>query len=179
VPVWLLWMKFPRRFDFVALTVGAVIPDVFEPFIILGLIDPSWPSPDRDWTHSLLGAVTLDAALALAATVLVARPLLAWADQRSPSYLWSHFAGHDFRRRTTWVTLLSVWIGTLSHALIDLPFHAAVRLFFPIGPELWLFPYQLQPVADLAANVLFAPLFLYLLYAYWWRPSRSGPRSTA
>ena len=176
--LWLLWMKFPRRIDFVALTVGAVIPDLFEPFIALGLVDPSWPV-DRDWTHSLLGALTLDAVLALAATFLVARPLLAWADRRWPSGLWSRFAGLEFRRRASWgVTLLSLWAGTLSHVLIDVPFHAEVRLFRPLGPEILLFHFQSQWVADLVSTVLFGPPFVVILYWYWWRPSRSGPRST-
>lgn len=176
VPVWLLWMKFPRRFDFVALTVGAIIPDLFEPLFLFGLADSNW-TLQRDWTHSLLGAFTLDAVLALAGTVLVARPILSWADRRWPSGLWSRFAGHEFRTPKSWpVTLLSVWIGSLSHVVVDLPFHATLRLFFPAPHEL-LFALESNLLASVVADLVFGVPFVYLLYVYWWRPSRprSGP----
>jgi hypothetical protein len=176
VPVWLLWMKFPRRLDFLALTVGAVIPDVLEPFWAFGLLDQSWTQPHRDWTHSAFGAVTVDAILALAGLVLVARPLLTWLSRRWPSSLWNHFAGHEFPIRTSWtVTLVSVWIGALSHALIDLPFHGSLRFwflpFFPEGERIWVFHWELQWMADIAANVIFGPAFVFLAFVYWWRPA--------
>lgn len=171
--VWLLWKRFPRRFDFVALTVGAVIPDLFEPFVLLGVLDTEWLH--RDWTHSLFGAVTLDALLALGATLFLARPMLAWADRRWPSGLWSRFAGIEFRTRASWAVLLvSVWVGTLSHVLLDVPFHATLRLFFPVSTVL-LFHWELDLVATVIANLLFGPPFVYILYVHWWRPSRVPP----
>lgn len=178
VPVWLLWMKFPRRFDFVALTVGAVIPDLLEPLFFLDLPHEVW-SLQRDWTHSLLGAVTVDAVLALAATVLVARPLLAWADRRDPSGRWSRFGGLDIGTARPWpITLASVWVGSLSHVLVDLPFHATIRLLFPAPHEV-LFPLELNLWATVVANLLFGIPFAYLLYRCWWKPSRSHVRANS
>lgn len=177
VPVWLLWMKFPRRLDFVAMTVGSVIPDLLEVPSILGMLGADWTQPQRDWTHSLVGALTFDAVLSLAALFLVVRPLLTWMNRRWPSGLWNHFAGHEFPIRTAWtVTLASVWIGALSHVLIDLPLHAVLRLFFPLYPAageyVWVFHWTLQPFVDIVANVIFAPAFVFLAYVYWWRPHR-------
>lgn len=172
VPVWLLWIRFPGRFDFVALTVGAIVPDLFEPLVLLGLVGPVWGH--RDWTHSLLGAVTVDAALAIAGTVIVARPLLTWADRRAPSGLWNRFAGLDFRTPRSWpIILLSVWVGSLSHVLLDVPFHAAFRLFFP-APTVWLYSAEWDPWAHLAADLVLGPVTAYLLYVYWWKPSRES-----
>ena len=173
VPVWLLCMRYPRRFDFIALTVGAVVPDLFEPFVLLGFIGPEWGH--RNWTHSLLGALTLDAGLALAGTVLVARPLLGWADRRWPSGLWSHFAGLELAASRRWsVTLVSAWIGSLAHILVDVPAHSTLRLFFPAF-TLILFPPELDTLLHLSADLVFGPLSVYILYVYWWRPSRRHP----
>jgi membrane-bound metal-dependent hydrolase YbcI (DUF457 family) len=172
VLVWPLWITAPRRFDFVALTVGAMIPDLFEPYFNLVYSDSTY-NLQRNWTHSLVGASSLDLAVGLAATVLVARPLLAWVNRKWPSDLWSRFANHDFQKRRSWtITLLSVWIGTLSHVLIDVPFHAAFRLFYPFVTDTWVFVWRLEPTMSLGSTVLFGPLFVYLLYAYWWRPSQ-------
>lgn len=179
VVVWPLWMKFPQRFDFVALTVGAVIPDLFEPYFNLFYSEPVYTF-QRDLTHSLLGASTLDLAVGLAATVLVVRPLLTRMNRRWPSGLWSRFAGHDFLEPRSWsIVVLSVWIGTLSHALIDVPFHGAFRLLSPFVSGAWVFDWRLQSVADIASTVLFGPLFGYVLYTYWWRPSRGRSRPTS
>jgi membrane-bound metal-dependent hydrolase YbcI (DUF457 family) len=165
-------MKWPRRFDFVALTVGAVTPDVFEPYFNLAYNDAIY-NLQRDLTHSLFGALTLDFVVALLGTVLIVRPLLRWMNRRWPSGLWSGFANQDFlARRPCPITLVSVWLGTLSHVLIDVPFHAAFRLFAPFAPDSWVFDWRMQPLADVASTVLFGPLFGYLLYMYWWRPSR-------
>ncbi|TLZ45053.1 MAG: DUF4184 family protein [Methanobacteriota archaeon] len=165
-------MKWPRRFDFVALTVGACIPDLFEPYFNLVYNDAIY-NFQRDLTHSLFGALTLDFVVALVGTVLLVRPLLRWMNRRWPSGLWSRFANQDFLARRSWpVTLASVWLGTLSHVLIDVPFHATFRLFAPFAPDSLIFYWRLQPLADVASTVLFGPLFGYLLYTYWWRPSR-------
>ena len=129
----------------------------------------------RNWTHSLLGALTLDAGLALAGTVLVARPLLGWADRRWPSGLWSHFAGLELAASRRWsVTLVSAWIGSLAHILVDVPAHSTLRLFFPAF-TLILFPPELDTLLHLSADLVFGPLSVYILYVYWWRPSRRHP----
>jgi hypothetical protein len=173
IVVWPLWMKWPHRFDFVALTVGAVIPDLFEPYFNIVYSDPIH-SLERDWTHSLLGALTLDFVLGLVATVLVVRPLLRWADRRWPSGLWSRFANRDFLVPTSWrITLASVWVGTLSHVLVDTPVHATFRLLYPLPQDITLYYWRLQPFADVATTLVFGPLFGYILYKHWWRPSRS------
>jgi membrane-bound metal-dependent hydrolase YbcI (DUF457 family) len=172
VLVWPLWIKAPRRFDFVALTVGAVTPDVFEPYFNLFYSDTIY-NLQRNWTHSLLGASTLDLAVGLVVTLLVVRPLLTRVGRNWPSGLWRRFANHDFQApRSLGVTLLSVWIGILSHVLIDVPFHAAFRLLYPFVTNAWVFDWRMEPTASFVSTVLFGPLFVYLLYAYWWRPSR-------
>jgi membrane-bound metal-dependent hydrolase YbcI (DUF457 family) len=173
VVVWPLWMKWPHRFDFVALTVGAVIPDLFEPYFNYASSDLVY-SLQRNWTHSLLGALTLDFLIGLTATVLVVRPLLRWAHGRWPSGLWSRFAKRDFLAPTSWrITFASVWVGALSHVLIDVPVHGTLRLFHPFVENVVLFHWRLQPFLDVATTLIFGLLFGYMLYEYWWRPSRS------
>jgi len=176
VPAWLLWKKWPRRFDFVSLTVGAAIPDLFEPLVFLHVLDPQ-SDIVRDWTHSLIGAFTLDAILALAATTFVVRPLLVRGNRVWPSGLWSRFAGREFLgRKSGRVIVVSVWLGTISHVLLDVPFHAMLRLFYP-APGVPLYPPNLDFWAHIAADFVLGPVFLYLLYLHWWRPSR-GTRGT-
>ena len=178
MPVWLVWMKWPRRFDLVALTVGAAVPDLFEPFGILGVLG-SASDLVRNWTHSILGAFTLDAILGLAATTLVVRPALAWAARARPSGLWTRFAGQEFLRPRSWpVVVLSVWIGTLSHIFLDVPFHAMLRLFYP-APGILLYAPGLDFWAHLAADLVLGPAFAYLVYVYWWLPSRRTRGTTA
>jgi len=171
-------MKWPRRFDLVALTVGAAIPDLFEPLAIFRILG-SASDLVRDWTHSIVGAFTLDAILGLAATTLVVRPALGWAARARPSGLWSRFAGHEFLSRRSWpVVVGSVWLGTLSHVFLDVPFHAMLRLFYP-APGILQYEPGLDFWAHLAADLVLGPAFAYLAYVYWWLPSRRTRGTTA
>src|SRR5437667_11235391 len=78
VPVWLLCMWYPRRFDFIALTVGAVVPDLFEPFVLLGFIGPEWGQ--FRCPHSPLPKLTRPDRVPRAAPLGPAGPLLHRAD---------------------------------------------------------------------------------------------------
>ncbi|HKZ47836.1 MAG TPA: DUF4184 family protein [Thermoplasmata archaeon] len=177
VVVWPLWKRAPQRLDFVALTVGATIPDLLEVLFVYLLPDYYWTH--REWSHSLLGAVTYDLGVALIATVLVVRPLLFWLDRIHPSPLWSQYGGHEFREARPFpVMALSATVGALSHVLVDIPFHPESPLLFPLFPALQVVPHsQLWTVGNLSA-ILFGSLFLYLLYVNWWRPAHPRARAT-
>jgi len=169
LPVWPLWKRWPQRLDFIALTVGCVIPDLFEPVFFFAWGDSYWLQ--RSLSHSLLGAVTYDLALAVLG-ILLARRLLSWLDRIHPSTLWRWYGGLDFRTPRAWsVVIASAVVGTVSHVLLDLPFHHDNPLFFPFGETIHndrdldlLLPYPL-------AHILVALLFLVLLYVHWWRPA--------
>jgi|SRR3990172_1233482 len=170
VVVWSLWKRAPKL-DFVALTVGAVIPDLFELVFVFLLPDLYWVQ--RDLSHSLLGAVTYDVGLGLAG-VLVARRLLHFLDRIHPSPLWSRYGGRDYRTGRPWRwVVLSLMIGSLAHVLVDLPFHWQHPLLFPFGERLVLFPAEQAFLVDRVTIVLFGSLFLYLLYVNWWRPAHA------
>jgi Domain of unknown function (DUF4184) len=175
VPVWLLWLKFPDRLDFLALTVGSVIPDLLEPVTLLAF--PEYHGALRGWSHSFLGALTYDLALTLVATTFVVRPLLGWLDRVRPSPLWNRFGGLDYRapKPRGW-TIVSAAIGTLSHLLSDLPFHAAMPLFFPAA-WIQLFPEEFDWIVGTVSTVLFGTAFAFILYHYWWLPSRTSLRA--
>jgi hypothetical protein len=169
VPVWLLWLKYPHRLDFLALTVGSVVPDLLEPVTLLAFPGYHWAL--REWSHSLLGALTYDLLVAVAATFLVVRPLLGWLDRVRPSPLWNKFGGLEFRvKGTAFWTVASAAIGTLSHLLIDLPFHAAMPLLFPAA-RIQLFPEQFDWAVGSVSSLLFGSAFAFMLYRYWWQPS--------
>lgn len=175
MPVWLLWLKYPHRLDFLALTVGSVIPDLLEPVTLFAF--PGYHEALREWSHSLLGALTYDLAVAVAVTFVVARPLLAWMDRVRPSPLWNRFGGLEFRVKGTALrTVASAAIGTLSHLLIDTPFHAAMPLVFPAA-RIELFPEELDWAVGTASSLLFGTAFAFILYRYWWLPSRTSPRA--
>jgi hypothetical protein len=55
--VWLVFLAKPKRFDWIALSVGATLPDLLEPLMIFIFLEYYWKV--RVWTHSLLGAVTI------------------------------------------------------------------------------------------------------------------------
>lgn len=173
VPVWLLWMWRPNHFDFVALTVGSVIPDLLEPVFLFAL--PEWYMGHREWSHSVLGALTYDLAVALVATLFVARPLLGWLNRVRPSPLWTRFADQEFSRPVTRrVTLLSAAIGTLSHPLIDFPFHSTSQLLFP-GPPIEVFPEAYAWIGGTASALIFGPAFFFMVYRYWLLPAGERP----
>jgi hypothetical protein len=123
-------------------------------------------------SHSILGALTYDVVLTLVACRFVVRPLLAWLDRVRPSLLWNRFGGLDYRepKPRTW-TIMSAAIGTLSHPLIDLPFHTVTTLFFP-GPRVRLLTEDYSFLIGTLSALIFGPAFVVMLYEYWWRPSR-------
>jgi len=67
----------PAAFNFFALSIGAIIPDLECPFMYLFTWD-RWKA--RLVMHSLLGSVTVDLLLAVALTVWAVPPFLRWLD---------------------------------------------------------------------------------------------------
>lgn len=177
IAVWPVWKRFPERLDFVALTVGAVIPDLFE-LVFLFLL-PGFYRLQRSVSHSLLGALTYDLGLALLGIHLVARPLLYWLDRKWPSSLWSRYAGLDYRTSRPWrVVILSAAIGTLSHVLLDVPFHSVNLLFFPIPLNVVIFPTEYGVLASYLGHAIVGVFLVYLLWVNWWRPALREEKST-
>ena len=128
--VWPLYVKWPRRWDLLALSIGCVMSDL--EIITIYPIVRTWDS-GRGIMHSLLGVFTINLLL----TVLAARYVAPWLatrlDRRFPGKGWRMFAGHDIvTDRKAWpVTIGSAILGGLSHLGFDLFMHADTPLFWP------------------------------------------------
>jgi membrane-bound metal-dependent hydrolase YbcI (DUF457 family) len=107
-----------------ALVVGSMIPDleVFAAIVSGGLIPP------RGLMHSLVGAVTVDAFLAVLVTVFLYPLLVSWIFklEKKDAAEKCRFSG---------MLLLSAFVGTLSHVLIDATNHEYNPLLFPFNSE--------------------------------------------
>jgi membrane-bound metal-dependent hydrolase YbcI (DUF457 family) len=107
-----------------ALIVGSMVPDLEIPFIIL-LFGTS--VPNHLLLHSLLGALTLGTALAIAITVLI-----------YPKLTSAIFPVNKLKvkekRRFSLSLVFSCALGCLSHVLLDITNHAYTPLFWPFLP---------------------------------------------
>ncbi len=162
--VWALFIFRPKKLDFIALTMGAIIPDLFEPFAMTIFREHYWPI--REITHSLIGAVTVDLALALAGTLFVVLPLFRWLKKKNEGL--AFFAGMDMtERKGGKVMVLSALIGTVSHVTLDIFYHARNPLLYPMQP-IRLFPdLETLNIARLIIDVTLILAFLYIFYKYY------------
>jgi len=133
------------------LIVGSMFPDLEIPFIILLL---GTGVPDRLVLHSLLGAVTIGTFLSLVFTVLMYPPLigsLLRIDRR------------ELRSKCSFslVLTLSVFLGNISHVLLDITNH-------PYNPILW--PFVMigdtpSPLCSALGGMVTASLVIHTLMA--------------
>ncbi len=167
--VWPLFILRPKRFDFIGLSVGAVIPDLFIPFVY---ILPGYEGPVRIITHSLIGAFTFDFVLALLAALYVVPRVIRYFKRTSSDPRGYKFAGIDVleQRGSLLVIAYSILIGTTSHVLLDILYHGGSPVFYPL-------PSVMFPLAEVLPWEIFTHgtillAFVYLAYVYWWRRGR-------
>lgn len=163
--VWPLFIVWPRRFDFIGLTVGAVIMDFYIPFTYL-ILDIEIPM--RIITHSLIGAWTFDLLLGLIVALYIVPPLIRYLKTRTSDPRVYKFAGMDVlgQDRDLWVVIYSILIGTTSHVLVDIPYHGGSPVLYPLDS----IPFPLDEILlwkIFSQGVIFLA-FLYLAYKYWW-----------
>ncbi|MCF2137378.1 MAG: DUF4184 family protein [Candidatus Thorarchaeota archaeon] len=155
-----------RRLPLPALVVGAVIPDVEVPILVI-----FFPSlPDHLLLHSLIGAFTIGLLLAVIVTRYLYTPIITTIFKVDRNDL-------SEQCRITPLLVLACALGILSHLLLDFPMHPFNPLFWP-----WISPYALPgPLlvffgqGDLSAGYRYAallydmiliPMWLIILYVH-------------
>ena len=164
--VWPLYVKWPRRWDLLALSIGCVMSDL--EIITIYPIVRTWES-GRGIMHSLLGVVTINLLL----TVLSARYVVPWLatklDRRFPGKGWRMFAGHDIvtDRKAVPVTIGSAILGGLSHLGFDLFMHADTPLFWPWrAVPISAVPWAVDPVWSVGIEVVVGAVFFLMLWKW-------------
>ncbi|MBM4249873.1 MAG: DUF4184 family protein [Euryarchaeota archaeon] len=171
--VWPLFKRWPASFNLVALSIGAVIPDLECPFLF-AFVEDRWHA--RLFMHSLLGAFTLDLLLAVALTVWFVPPLLRWSEPRIANKRLFSFAGVDLRTHRTGMAALagSALAGTVSHVLLDVLHHPYNPLTFPLSQY---YGFNLVLFGDLTISGIIMQggmlvLLTLMLHFWWWSPAR-------
>ena len=160
-------MKWPRAFSFWALTLGAMVNDleVAPMWVLSGDIYHS-----RGVMHSVLGVLTLNAAITVVATMYVVPAAMRWLDRRWGDHRIFRFAGQDLHADPKDLSTVysSAAFGGLTHILVDVPTHAYNPVWWPwqIGP-LNLLPFADQLWWDAVAGVAALLLFAWMMYAFW------------
>ena len=116
--------KLDKRLSLPGLIVGCMFPDLENPFIWLLL---GTQVPNRMVLHSLVGSATIGTFLAVIVTV------------RVYPYLVSRLFKVDKKKveskcRLSFAVVFSVFIGSLSHVLLDVTNHPYNPLFWPFIP---------------------------------------------
>ena len=171
--VWPFFKKWPGAFNFFALSIGAVIPDLECPFLF-PFVQDRWHA--RSVMHSLLGAFTIDLMLTVALTLWLVPHILRWLDARTREKRLLSFAGVDLRTHKSSMAALtgSALLGSLSHVLVDVLHHPFNPLTFPFSQY---YGFNLVLFNDLTISGLIMQggtlvLLLVMLYFWWWRPAR-------
>jgi len=162
VPIWPLYVKWPHRWDVLALSFGAVMPDLE---ILASTLLAGDLTFGRGIMHSLLGVVTLNLLLALVAARFLAPWLATSLSTRLPSAAWRTFAHRDVisERRPWLVTGSSAIIGGLTHLAIDLTHHGNTPLLWPWQDvPIRAGPWAQDPLANVIANVIAGSLFVVM-----------------
>jgi len=166
-PVWLLFLAKPRRFDWIALSVGATIPDILEPIMIFFFLPYYWDV--RIVTHSLIGAFTVMLLVAVLISLYVVPAILRLFKRRFNDKRLYTFAGIDIleERGSISVITYSALIGILSHVIIDVFYHSTNPLFHPSENIAILF-YEDLTASRLIITPIISVMFLVLAYKFWW-----------
>ncbi|MGY5876403.1 MAG: DUF4184 family protein [Candidatus Thorarchaeota archaeon] len=150
-----------KRLSLPALVVGAVMPDIEVPFLIIffrGIL------PDHYILHSLIGSLTIGLIL----TVIVTRYIY-------PVVI-SVIFGVDREAlneacRVNSVMILSCAIGLVSHLLLDYPMHPYSQIFWPfiearllVGPLLLFFAQG----TTIRQGFTTAHMFTVAVMVLWW-----------
>ena len=166
VLVWPLYVRWPRRWDLLALSMGAVMPDleIVTVYPILRTLESG-----RGLMHSVLGVLTVNLVLA----VLAARYLVPWMavrlDRRYPGAGWRRFAGHDFAAdRKTWaVTIGSAVLGGLSHLGFDVFMHYDTPLLWPWRDQpIAAVPWAVDPIWSWGIELVAGALFFAMVWKW-------------
>ncbi len=166
VPVWPIFVRWPGRWDVLALSLGAVVSDL-EAVTAYPLTGDS--SLSRGLMHSLLGIVSVNLVLSLVAARFLIPKLARRLDNRFPGRGWRTFARRDFvGDRKPWaVTVASALVGGLSHLALDLTHHGDTPLLWPWrGEPLHLGPWASEPWSSLVANGITGILFLWMFFKW-------------
>lgn len=166
--VWLMFLAKPKRFDWLALSVGATLPDILEPLMILVFFEHY--GKVRVWTHSLLGAVTILLLGAILISIFVVPKMLGYLKSKYKDKRFHTFAGIDIleHRGSKLVIVYSALLGTVSHATLDLFYHASNPIFFPFGGAAILLFNDLY-ISKIITTIITGGIFCYLAYKFWWR----------
>jgi hypothetical protein len=127
--------------------------------------------------HSLVGAFTIDAVLAVALMVWMVPPFLRWLDAKTKDKRYFTFAGVDLRTHRTSMGAMvgSAMLGTVSHVLIDVLHHPYNPLTFPF-PQYYGFNLVLFNDLTISGVIMQGgtAIALALMLYYWWlRPART------
>ena len=120
-PVAYVLSKLGGNLSLPALIVGSMVPDLEIPFMVL-LFGPTVPT--HLLLHSLLGALTLGTAIAIAITVLIYPKLT------SAIFPVNKLKVKEKCRFSLWL-IGSCALGCLSHVLLDIANHAYNPVFWP------------------------------------------------
>jgi len=137
-PTLLLKNKFPKKFDGVALCIGAMVPD------FNGFVDLFTSLELRNISHSLLGLIIWTLPIAIILTILFSRYIGPWIAKLANkenilSNILSYFGMDEchylktkkVNRRFFLVASISAIIGGFTHLILDLPSHQIIELFYP------------------------------------------------
>jgi hypothetical protein len=167
-PVWIIYLLKPKKFDWIGLTVGAIIPDFLEPLMITIFVKQYWEV--RIWTHSLLGAITVMTLFAAFLAIYIVPKLLGYLTEKYKDKRFHTFAGIDIlkERGSNFVILYSAFIGTLSHIILDLFFHTRNPILHPHREGAILLFGDLT-ISMVITTLISGGLFIYISYKYWWK----------
>jgi len=165
----------PAAFNFFALSIGAIIPDLECPFLFPFVAD-RWHA--RLVMHSLLGAFTIDLFLTAALTLWLVPPLLKWFEPRIENKRFFNFAGVDLRQHRSSMGAVagSALLGSVSHVLVDVLHHPFNPLTFPF-PQYYDFNLVLFNDLTISGVIMQGgtlALLALMLYFWWLRPAREG-----
>jgi hypothetical protein len=133
-----LKVKFPKKIDGTAISLGTFVPDITVLFEFFFTVDLRWLS------HSLIGQLIWTVPLAVLTTLLFCRviaPFCAKIASRNSLIFgplryfgideWKHLKNKKLSKKFWVVAVYSAIIGGITHLLLDLPSHGDIHIFFP------------------------------------------------
>lgn len=160
VPAWAVFATGPRRWSFAGLSAGAMIPDVEVPVSYLFGIQGD---NGHGVMHSVLGGVTIDLFLAVAAVYFILPTLANWWIAGFGAR-WIHFKGVDVSEIDSLPKVaFGCLVGIASHLGLDYLTHPSMPYLWPFGGPVSTFQLASEVWFSISVSAVLLVLLIVML----------------
>jgi len=171
-PAWGVFLTARQKWSFAGLSIGSVIPDAEIPILYATGLEMQ---TGHGIMHSLLGALTFDAVLAVLAVYLLYPALAGFWEGRFGTR-WVHFGGVDVGDVDKLHRVIAgVYLGVVLHISVDFLTHSSMPYLWPYAGPVSTFSFAGNFWWTILVNIMLLIAILFLMRLHLGRMEDTAP----